>query len=210
MRTWAERGAARDAAALRRRPRTTLRPQTADDASVATASACTACAAVSAHAGTLRSAAVRRRASGRQQQRQHRDQRRGRSCRFHLILLSPRRSLDEPFRTSARNATATRIASAAYSMLFAYRVQRAIVHARSRARLRSSEIDRGKRWFLGGASLGGEERIAFPGRARVVTLDRLHPHDRPRASYSRLTSRTWRVQVRRRRLRRAGDRGGWW
>jgi hypothetical protein len=48
-------------------------------------------------------------------------------------------------------------------MLFAYRVQRAIVHARSRARLRSSEIDRGKRWFLGGASLGGEERIASLG-----------------------------------------------
>lgn len=205
MRTWAERGAARDAAALRRRPRTTLRPQTADDASVATASACTACAAVSAHAGTLRSAAVRRRASGRQQQRQHRDQRRGRSCRFHLILLSPRRSLDEPFRTSARNAM-QHVSRAPLIPCFLH----IGFSARSRARLRSSEIDRGKRWFLGGASLGGEERIAFPGHARVVTLDRLHPHDRPRASYSRLTSRTWRVQVRRRRLRRAGDWGGWW
>lgn len=210
MRTWAERGAARDAAALRRRPRTTLRPQTADDASVATASACTACAAVSAHAGTLRSAAVRRRASGRQQQRQHRDQRRGRSCRFHLILLSPRRSLDEPFRTSARNAMQHVSRAPLIPCFLHIGFSALIVHARSRARLRSSEIDRGKRWFLGGASLGGEERIAFPGRARVVTLDRFHPHDRPRASYSRLTSRTWRVQVRRRRLRRAGDRGGWW
>lgn len=124
MRTQAERSAARNAAASRRRPHTTLRSQAPHDASVATASACTACAAVSAHAGTLRSAAARRCASGGQQQRQHRDQRRGRSYRFHSCLLAPRRSLDDPLRTSARNATATRIASAAYSMLFTYRVQR--------------------------------------------------------------------------------------